>query len=278
MPIEVKNLTYSYNIGLPTETKALDGVSFEAVPGEIISIVGETGSGKSTLAQHLNGLLFAQDGYVRVDGMEVLNGDPKLAEIRRKVGVVFQYPEQQLFSETVEKEISFGPSNWGIAGAELKQRVLVSMDMMGLPRSLLERSPFTLSGGQKGRVAIASVLASDPEYIVLDEPTAGLDRGGLNELITILLSQVKVGKCVIHVTHDLELAMAISTKILVLHGGRSISFGTPSETAEYLCGDTEAMPLLPDVLKLSKDLRNTNVTDGLAWKPRELAAMLIGGR
>lgn len=274
MPIEVKEVTYSYNAGLPTEKQALCEVSFDASQGEIISIVGTTGSGKSTLAQHLNGLLFPQSGNVYVDGRAVSPSSPELADIRRKVGLVFQYPEQQLFSETVEKEISFGLSNWGISGAELNRRVTEAVDKSGLPRDIVSRNPFTLSGGQRRRVAIASVLALDPEYLVLDEPTAGLDFRGSKELIAILIDQAKNSKCVIHITHDLELALQISSRVLVLNRGRRVSFDTPGRTAEYLCSDTDGESLLPDVLKLSKELRETNVAYQLTWDPRRLADMI----
>ena len=274
MPIEVKEVTYSYNAGLPTEKQALCEVSFDASQGEIISIVGTTGSGKSTLAQHLNGLLFPQSGNVYVDGRAVSPSSPELADIRRKVGLVFQYPEQQLFSETVEKDISFGLSNWGISGAELNRRVTEAVDKSGLPRDIVSRNPFTLSGGQRRRVAIASVLALDPEYLVLDEPTAGLDFRGSKELIAILIDQAKNSKCVIHITHDLELALQISSRVLVLNRGRRVSFDTPGRTAEYLCSDTDGESLLPDVLKLSKELRETNVAYQLTWDPRRLADMI----
>lgn len=274
MPIEVKEVTYSYNAGLPTEKQALCEVSFDASQGEIISIVGTTGSGKSTLAQHLNGLLFPQSGNVYVDGRAVSPSSPELADIRRKVGLVFQYPEQQLFSETVEKEISFGLSNWGISGAELNRRVTEAVDKSGLPCDIVSRNPFTLSGGQRRRVAIASVLALDPEYLVLDEPTAGLDFRGSKELIAILIDQAKNSKCVIHITHDLELALQISSRVLVLNRGRRVSFDTPGRTAEYLCSDTDGESLLPDVLKLSKELRETNVAYQLTWDPRRLADMI----
>ena len=168
MSIDVKGLVHVYHPGTPLETKALDGVSFKAEKGSWVAVVGHTGSGKSTLAQHLNGLLLPTEGSVSVDGIEVRQGEGSLRKVRQKVGLVFQYPEQQLFEETVFKEVSFGPRNWGIPADTLKDRVEEALGLVGIGSDLYEANPFRLSGGQKRRVAIASVLSSGPDYLVLD--------------------------------------------------------------------------------------------------------------
>ncbi len=277
MPITVKELKCTYNAGLPTEITALDGVSLQAERGEIISIVGQTGSGKSTLAQHLNALIVPQSGEVIVDGLNPAERSENLRRIREKVGLVFQYPEQQIFSETVEDELSFGPINWGVDKSEIHDRVISAMSVMGLSEDILKKNPFTLSGGQKRRVAIASILASKPDYIVLDEPTAGLDASGTEELIEVLKVSAKNGVGVVHITHDLELALTISDKILILEHGKSISWGTPEETARALCFGKPDSLALPDVLMLSKILYEAGKISGVEWEPYRLAEMVARG-
>lgn len=274
MSIEVRNLFHIYDEKMPTEWPALTDISFCAQKGEIVSIVGHTGSGKSTLAQHLNGLIIPQRGEVIVDGMRIAAKTPELRKIRRLVGLVFQYPEQQIFAESVEEEISFSPLNWGIKGDELKERVQFAMASIGLDEELLPQNPFELSGGQKRRVAIASVLAADPEYLVLDEPTAGLDASGAAELVSLLESFRREGRMVIHITHDLELALNISDKIIILAGGKIFAQGTPGEIAETLCHTQVQGLTLPDVLLLSSELRGAGRINGITWNPFRLAEML----
>ncbi len=278
MPITVKNLSFTYNIGMPTETAALKNVSFSAERGEILSIVGHTGCGKSTLVQHLNGLILPQCGEVYVDRLQVRNDSLELKKIRETVGLVFQYPEQQIFAETVEDEISFGPSNWGIRGENLDKRIKMSMKAMGLDPSLLKCNPFELSGGQKRRVAIASVLASDPSYLVLDEPTAGLDANGIRELMAIFNDSARNGKGIIHVTHNLELALKISTKILVLAAGSVVTFGNPAETAEMLCKMSVEGLVLPEILELSSELRKAGKINSITWDPDLLVKIILEAR
>ncbi|MCE5201961.1 MAG: ATP-binding cassette domain-containing protein [Synergistaceae bacterium] len=274
MSLKVKNLSYTYNLGMPTETAALFDVSLEVESGEILSIVGHTGSGKSTLAQHLNGIMIPQSGEVSVNGITVSSDSKDLRKIRREVGLVFQYPEQQIFAETVEEEIAFGPYNWGVRKEDLHSRVRAAVRMIGLDESILPCNPFTLSGGQKRCVAIASVLSSDPSYIVLDEPTAGLDARGARELLAVLRSRADRGIGIIHITHDLDLALRISTKILVLENGKQILCGSPRETAELL-RSTQVLGLaLPDVLKLSFELRESGLINSITWDPHELAKMI----
>lgn len=275
MSIIVKDLYYKYNLGLPTEVSALNGVSFSVERGEIISVVGLMGSGKSTLAQHLNGLIFAQRGTVAVDGHNIVKNSVDLNLIRRKVGFVFQYPEHQIFAETVEKEISFGPSNWGLSGTILDKRVKEAMFLIGINENMLHKNPFTLSGGLKRRVAIASVIASAPNYIVMDEPSAGLDATGTEELINLIESEAKKGTGIIHITHDLELALTISSKILILDKGRSCSWGTAKETASFLCLNNKSRLPLPDILNLSNVLKKSGKIDRVTTNPYSLASMIL---
>ena len=271
MSLTVNDLSYTYNMGLPTEAAALKGISFEAEKGEILSIVGHTGSGKSTLAMHLNGLIMAQSGEVSVDGMSIKKNSVDLRKIRQAVGLVFQYPEQQIFAETVREEISFGPSNWGLSGDVLEERVFAAMDLIGLDRSFAPANPFMLSGGEKRRVAIASVLASDPDYLVLDEPSAGLDFNGLCELTSLLRTMSKKGKCVIHITHDLELALDISDRILIISDGDVTAFGSPLEISEILSDICVKGLILPDILSLSYELKKNGRINKITSDPFELA-------
>jgi energy-coupling factor transport system ATP-binding protein len=274
MPIKVSDVSCVYNRGLPTEVQALDNVSFSAERSEVVSVVGRTGSGKSTLAQHLNGLIVPQSGEVTVDGVKITSDRKILRTIRGLVGYVFQYPEQQIFAETVEEEISFGPLKWGVNGAELHRRVSNAMKQMGLDASLLKQNPFSLSGGQKRRVAIASVMAAEPSYVVFDEPTAGLDAAGIKDFVLMLKNCVSAGCGIINITHDIDLALDISSHILVLDGGKNVSWGTPAETAEKLCAGTIKNIAVPEVLKLSSMLKNAGKTDRLCWDPYELADMI----
>ena len=269
MSLTVNDL--SYNRGLPTEAAALKGISFEAEKGEILSIVGHTGSGKSTLAMHLNGLIIPQSGEVSVDGMSIKKNSADLRKIRQAVGLVFQYPEQQIFAETVREEISFGPSNWGLSGDVLEERIFAAMDLIGLDRSFAPANPFMLSGGEKRRVAIASVLASDPDYLVLDEPSAGLDFNGLCELTSLLRAMSKNGKCVIHITHDLELALDISDRILIISDGDVTAFGSPLEISEILSDIRVKGLILPDILSLSFELKKKGRINKITSDPFELA-------
>ena len=274
MPLIVKDLYCTYNTGLPTESEVLHGISFQAERGEILSIVGPTGSGKSTLAQHLNALLLPQRGEILVEGEQVTTDKTVLRSVRRQVGFVFQYPEQQIFAETVREEVAFGPSNWGVPRQELAARVEESLHAVGLDLALLEANPLALSGGQKRRVAIASVISSRPSYLVLDEPTAGLDAAGLDELTAILLARKKAGAGIIHVTHDLDLALAISDKLLVLDDGREKFFGTASEAAETICSTQFSGLEIPPVLALSYELKKRGRTERITDDPLELADLL----
>ena len=230
MPIIIENLSHVYGKGTPFVVEALKGVSFEAERGELTGIIGHTGSGKSTLAQHLNGLETPESGRVVVDDVDLSQKYDKKA-IRTKVGMVFQYPEQQLFEETVEKDICFGPKNLGLNEAEQKQHARHAMDLMSLSyEEYAQRSPFDLSGGQKRRVAIAGVLAMEPDYLVLDEPTAGLDPEARKRLLTMIRRlPEETGMGVLMVSHSMEDMAMYADKIAVMDHGRLLRFGTPEQ-------------------------------------------------
>ena len=206
MPLTVENLSYTYNAGLPSERAALSGVSFECGEGQIVSVLGHTGSGKSTLAQHLNGLIAPQSGRVGADGDETGRSAAETRRVRRKVGLVFQYPEEQIFSDKVFDEIAFAPRNWGVPEPEIPARVREAAREAGLDQSLLDASPYGLSGGQKRSVAIASVIAARPSYLVLDEPAAGLDCDAAEALLSMIKNFAASGAGVVLITHDIELA------------------------------------------------------------------------
>lgn len=230
MPIIIENLSHVYGKGTPFVVEALKGVSFEAERGELTGIIGHTGSGKSTLAQHLNGLETPESGRVVVDDVDLSQKYDKKA-IRTKVGMVFQYPEQQLFEETVEKDICFGPKNLGLNEEEQKQRARHAMDLMSLSyEEYAQRSPFDLSGGQKRRVAIAGVLAMEPDYLVLDEPTAGLDPEARKRLLTMIRRlPEETGMGVLMVSHSMEDMAMYADKIAVMDHGKLLRFGTPEQ-------------------------------------------------
>lgn len=235
MSIEVRNLKYTYNPGMPGETLALDDVSFEVHDGETIGIIGHTGSGKSTLLQHLNGLIKPDSGHVYVDGQCITDGSTKLTEIRRKVGLVFQYPEYQLFEETVAKDIAFGPRNTGLAEDQLEKRVRAAMSIVGLDYDEIgESSPFELSGGQKRRVAIAGVVAMRPSVLILDEPTAGLDPAAHNEILAMIETiNSSMNMIIIFVSHNMADVAKLSDRVLVMDNGKIAMQGTPREVFSH---------------------------------------------
>ncbi|GAB6281099.1 MAG: ATP-binding cassette domain-containing protein [Thermovirga sp.] len=271
MSIVVKDLVHVYHPGTPLETKALEGVSFEADKGSWVAVVGHTGSGKSTLAQHLNGLLVPSSGSVSIDGISLSDGNDSLRLIRQKVGLVFQYPEQQLFEETVFREVSFGPRNWGFSPDEIRGCVERSLREVGIGSELFEVNPFRLSGGQKRRVAIASVLSSNPDYIVLDEPTAGLDSSGKRDLLDLLYDLKSLGKGIVHVTHDMDLALGLADIVLVLDGGRSRLWGPPDLIlGELLEHDIRGL-VIPQVVRFAGRLREVGLDVPLTWDPVLLA-------
>ena len=226
--IKAENLTYVYGEGTPFRKVALDNVNIGIEEGELVGIIGHTGSGKSTLIQHFNGLLKPTSGRVIVDGEELFADKSRLREIRFKVGLVFQYPEYQLFEETVYKDIAFGPKNMGLSDAQVHQRVLETMRLVGLKPELAEKSPFELSGGQKRRVASAGVMAMQPKVLILDEPTAGLDPHGRDRILGVIKDYHKEkGSTVMLVSHSMEDVAKTVSKILVMNDSKVFMYDTP---------------------------------------------------
>ena len=219
--IKVSDLTYCYGRGTPFERVALDKVSFNIEKGEFVAIIGHTGSGKSTLVSHLNGLITPESGTVYLDGEDIFAKETDKRKVRFKVGLVFQYPEYQLFEETVFSDIAFGPKNMGLSQEEIKERVLSAAKALEIKSSLLKKSPFELSGGQKRRVAIAGVIAMHPEVLVLDEPAAGLDPKGRDRVMRLIDDYRKnTGSTVIIVSHSMETAAKYADRVLVLNEGK----------------------------------------------------------
>ena len=228
--LEVKNLSHVYSIGTPFEHRALNDVSFSVMPGEFIGVIGHTGSGKSTLMQHLNGLLKPTSGQILLGGEDIWSDKKLTRQARFRIGLVFQYPEYQLFEETVYKDIAFGPTNMGKTGEELDRCVREAARMVGIRDDQLEKSPFELSGGQKRRVALAGVLAMEPDVLVLDEPTAGLDPAGRENLMAnIRHYHENKGKTIILVSHSMDEIAQNVDRILVLKGAHVLMSGTPEE-------------------------------------------------
>ena len=228
--LEVRNLDYIYSAGTPFEHKALDNVSFALEPGEFVGIIGHTGSGKSTLMQQMNGLLKPTSGQVLLDGVVIWSDKKLTRQARFRVGLVFQYPEYQLFEETVYRDIAFGPKNMGLEEKEVDRRVREAAGFVGLTEQQLEVSPFDLSGGQKRRVAIAGVIAMEPEVLILDEPTAGLDPVGRAEILgNIEAYRQAKNATIMMVSHSMEDVARLTDRLLVMNGSRLAMDGTPSE-------------------------------------------------
>ena len=257
MSIEVKNITYIYNPGMPGETLALDDVSFEVHDGEIMGIIGHTGSGKSTLLQHLNGLIMPTSGEVYVDGRCITDGKVKLVEIRRKVGLVFQYPEYQLFEETIAKDVAFGPKNLGLSDEETEKRVREALKIVSLDyEALKDVSPFELSGGQKQRVAIAGVIAMRPRVLILDEPTAGLDPTAHREILNMIRRiHEEMGIIIIFVSHNMEDVAEMSDRIIVMDHGKVALTGTPEEVYSHKTELDEMGLGVPPVAEIMAQVR-----------------------
>lgn len=231
MSITVENLTYTYSKGLPNETRALENVSFQLEPGEFAAVIGHTGSGKSTLMQQLNGLLRPDSGKITVGEVCITDPSTKMTEVRRKVGLVFQYPEYQLFEETVAKDVAFGPKQVGMTGEKLDRVVEESIRLTGLDyEEVKERSPFELSGGQKRRVAIAGVLAMKPEILILDEPTAGLDPSAHRDILELIRRiHRKERMTILLVSHNMGDIAELADRVLVMNRGKLVMNGTPAE-------------------------------------------------
>lgn len=256
MPIEIKNLTHVYGEGTPFERTALEKISLTIGDGEFIGIIGHTGSGKSTLISYFNGLTKPEANTVFVNGMDIGLKETDLTTVRRTVGLVFQYPEYQLFEETIEKDIAFGPRNLKLSEAEIKERVKISMEMVGLDAALSEKSPFELSGGQKRRVAIAGVLAMKPGILVLDEPAAGLDPVGRRDMLDLVRKIHASGVTVVMVSHSMDDVGRLCDRLIVLDHGKIAFMGTPGEVFK----NAEALQRIgldvPECAKLANRLRS----------------------
>lgn len=255
--IRCENLQHVYQKGTPFEKAALKDINLHIKKGEMAAIIGHTGSGKSTLIQHFNALELPTGGKVFINGEDVCDKKTNLKLLRSKVGLVFQYPEHQLMEQTVKKDIAFGPKNLGITGDELEERVCLAAKMIGLREEYLEKSPFELSGGEKRRVAIAGVLAMEPEAIVLDEPTAGLDPRGRDELFELLKKLNDTGMTVVIVSHSMEDVAKIAKRIIVIDDGKIVLDGDVDyvfSKGGYLKSIGLDIPLITEVmLKLSEN-------------------------
>lgn len=258
MSVIVKNLTHIYDEGMPFASKALDDISFEIKDNDFVGLIGHTGSGKSTLIQHLNGLLKPSSGQIIVNGFNITDKDLNLTEIRKRVGIVFQYPEYQLFEETVEKDIAFGPGNLGLDEAEISKRVKNSMEAVGLDyETYKDKSPFDLSGGQKRRVAIAGVIAMNPEVLILDEPTAGLDPGGRDEIFNLIKKLHRDNNITIILSsHSMDDMAKLAQTIIVMNHGKIEFMGTPRAVFTSHADKLREIGLdVPQVLELATKLR-----------------------
>ena len=266
MSIIVRHLTHIYSKGLPGETVALDDVSFEIASGECIGIIGHTGSGKSTLLQHMNGLLKPHSGEIIISDMNIGDGSVKKVDISKNVGLVFQYPEYQLFEETVAKDVAFGPRNLGVSEDEISSIVRESIELLGLDYdAVAEKSPFELSGGQKRRVAIAGVLAMKPKVLILDEPTAGLDPASKRDMLEVIkrLRQER-NLIVVFVSHNMKDIAELSDRIIVMNGGKLVMNGSPKEVFAR-ASELKSMGLsVPPVTEILYDVSEKL---GLEFKP-----------
>ncbi len=231
MPIlSMQGVTHLYNKGTPNQSKAIDNINLDIDAGELVGIIGHTGSGKSTLVQHFNGILKPESGKIIVDGVDIWSDKKATKEARFKVGLCFQYPEYQLFEETVYKDISFGPKNMKLSDTEIDARVRAAAEYVGLRKELLEKSPFDLSGGEKRRAAIAGVIAMQPKVLILDEPTAGLDPIGRDRILEMIKNyRKKTGSTVLLVSHSMEDVAKIATKVAVMNNARLEMYGTVDE-------------------------------------------------
>ncbi len=260
MPIEIKEVDYTYEPHTPFEKKALDDVTLTISNGEFVTILGKTGSGKSTLIQLINGVLKPTKGTILIDSASTTKNDDSIFEIRRKIGLVFQYPEHQFFEENVYKEIAFGPKNFGFEGVKLNNTILKSLNMVGLSTDVLVKSPFTLSGGEKRKVAIASVIACEPQYIILDEPTSGLDPVSVKNFTKMLESLKKTGKTIIVVTHSVEFALRNADRALIMSKGKIIFDGNIQRFVKS--NDFERYGLLPPPLyQVGHEVKGLNTAD-----------------
>jgi len=276
MFIEMKNVDFIYGYKTPFEKKALENINLSITKGEFIGIIGKTGSGKSTLVQLMNGLLVPQIGDVVVDGINTKD-KKRVKEIRKRVGLVFQYPEYQLFEETVYKDIAFGPQNLGFSEDEVKRRVKEVCELLEISNELLEKSPFELSGGQKRRVAIAGILAMDPECLILDEPTAGLDMRGRKRIFNIIERLHKEAKkTIILISHSLEDVAMLCERVIILSKGKIHFDGSKHQAFENVELLEKSGLLPPDILYLQHRLKLKGFEiDRFEYSIEKVADMLV---
>lgn len=258
--LDVRGLSHVYSKGTPFEHQALDHVSLSVKKGEFIAIIGHTGSGKSTLIQHLNGLLKPTSGQVFFHGQDIFAKSADLRKVRFQIGLVFQYPEYQLFEETVGQDIAYGPMNMGLEHDEITRRVSDALEAVGLPQEISEKSPFELSGGQKRRVALAGVIAMQPEILILDEPTAGLDPAGREEMFDLIRGlHDKRGTTIILVTHSMEDAARVASRLVVMQEGRIFLTGAPSEVFSQAEALERSGLTVPQVTKIMLELQKRGI-------------------
>ena len=278
--LQIKNLTHTYSIGTPFQRNAVEDMSFDVYNGEFLGIIGHTGSGKSTLIQHLNGLLKPTAGQILLGGKDIWEEPKKIRDVRFRVGLVFQYPEYQLFEETVYKDIAFGPTNMGKKGEELDRCVREAARMVGIRDDQLEKSPFELSGGQKRRVALAGVLAMEPEVLILDEPTAGLDPAGRENLMAnIRHYHENKKKTIILVSHSMDEIAQNVDRILVLKDSHVLMSGTPAEVFARGNELVSAGLDVPQVTRLAMELKRRGLDiDPAVYTVEALEAQLLALR
>ncbi|HIQ86946.1 MAG TPA: energy-coupling factor transporter ATPase [Candidatus Scatomorpha gallistercoris] len=282
--IKVENLTHTYSVGTPFEKTAIHNINVEFHPGELVAVIGHTGSGKSTFMQHMNGLLAPTSGRVYCDGEDIFATKEATRDVRFKVGLVFQYPEYQLFEETVYKDIAFGPKNMKLPESEIDERVREAAGFVGISEELFERSPLELSGGQKRRIAIAGVIAMRPKVLILDEPTAGLDPAGCEDIIKNILDyRAETGSTVLLVTHSMDDAARIADRLVVFHEGGIAMDGTPDEVFSHPAELTSMGLDVPQAAAIAQALRERGVElPGSIYTLEQLRAALVplrkGGR
>ena len=275
--IRIENLTHTYGEGTPFRRSAVENLSLDIYHGEFLGLIGHTGSGKSTLIQHLNGLLKPTGGRVLLDGEDIWADPKKIRSVRCRVGLVFQYPEYQLFEETVYKDIAFGPKNMGLQGEEIDRRVRQAAVFAGLDEDILERSPFELSGGQKRRVAIAGVIAMEPKVLILDEPTAGLDPRGREAILAQLRAyHEQKGSTIILVSHSMEEIARNVDRIVVMSHAHKLMDGTPEEVFSRAEELLQVGLDVPQVTKVAMELQKRGLLrDSSVYTIEELARRLL---
>lgn len=274
--LEVKNVTHTYSAGTPFEHRALEGVSFCLQRGEFVGVIGHTGSGKSTLMQHLNGLLKPDSGEILLDGKNIWTDKATTRQTRFRVGLVFQYPEYQLFEETVYKDIAFGPKNMGLKADEIDRRVREAAGFVGITEAQLQASPFDLSGGQKRRAAIAGVIAMEPELLILDEPTAGLDPAGREEILHNIEAFRKAkNAAIMMVSHSMSDVAKLTDRILVLEHGRLVFDDTPAHVFNHAQQLMEMGLDIPEVTRVFLKLRSLGLPVEPAYTIEQAVQTLV---